>query len=174
MLEMLAWRRKWQPTPVSLPGESQGQRSLVGCHLWGHIELDTTEVTAAAASWKEMSFTEETEREPCWRGRVTALVSTLLQVNVKVAQSFLTLFHPMDYTVHGVLQARILEWVGFPFSRGSSNSGIEPRSPTLQADSLPAEIFQSCKWSSTYGSGLSRSNLDQSYLCWKLRCAEGN
>ena len=38
-------RRKWQPTPVFLPGESQGQGSLVGCHLWGHTELDTTEVT---------------------------------------------------------------------------------------------------------------------------------
>ena len=39
------WRRKWQPTPVFLPGESQGRGSLVGCRLWGHIELDTTEMT---------------------------------------------------------------------------------------------------------------------------------
>ena len=39
------WRRKWQPTPVFLPGESQGWRSLVGCHLWGRTELDTTEAT---------------------------------------------------------------------------------------------------------------------------------
>ena len=39
------WRRKWQPTSVFLPGESQGQRSLVGCHLWGHTESDTTEAT---------------------------------------------------------------------------------------------------------------------------------
>ncbi|KAI4549284.1 hypothetical protein MG293_001614 [Ovis ammon polii] len=39
------WRRKQQPTPVFLPGESQGQRSLVGCHLWGRTELDTTEAT---------------------------------------------------------------------------------------------------------------------------------
>ena len=39
------WRRKWQPTPVFLPGESQGQGSLVGCRLWGHTESDTTEVT---------------------------------------------------------------------------------------------------------------------------------
>ena len=38
-------RRKWQPTPVFLPGESQGQRSLVGCRLWDHTESDTTEVT---------------------------------------------------------------------------------------------------------------------------------
>ena len=39
------WRRKWQPTPVFLPGESQGQRSLVGCRLWGCTEWDTTEAT---------------------------------------------------------------------------------------------------------------------------------
>ena len=39
------WRRKWQPTPVFLPGESQGQVSLVGCCLWGGTESDTTEVT---------------------------------------------------------------------------------------------------------------------------------
>ena len=44
------------------------------------------------------------------------------------------------YTVHGIFQARILEWVAFPFSRGFSNSGIQPGSPTLQADSLPAEL----------------------------------
>ena len=39
------WQKKWKPTPVFLPGESQGQRSLVGCRLWGRTELDTTEVT---------------------------------------------------------------------------------------------------------------------------------
>ena len=39
------WRRKWQPTPVFLPGESQGWGSLVGCLLWGRTESDTTEVT---------------------------------------------------------------------------------------------------------------------------------
>ena len=39
------WRRKWQPTPVFLPGESQGWGSLVGCRLWGCTELDTTEAT---------------------------------------------------------------------------------------------------------------------------------
>ena len=38
-------RRKWQPTPVFLPGESQGRGSLVGCRLWGYTESDTTDVT---------------------------------------------------------------------------------------------------------------------------------
>ena len=39
------WRRQWHPTPVLLPGESQGRGSLVGCRLWGHTESDMTEVT---------------------------------------------------------------------------------------------------------------------------------
>ena len=42
-LRKMPWRRKWQPTPVFLPGESHGRRSLVGYHPWGHKELDTSE-----------------------------------------------------------------------------------------------------------------------------------
>ena len=41
----IPWRRKWQPTPVFLPGESHGQRSLEGCSPWGRKESDTTEAT---------------------------------------------------------------------------------------------------------------------------------
>ena len=45
LFTLMHWRRKWQPTPVFLPGESQGQRSLVGCCLWARTESDTTEET---------------------------------------------------------------------------------------------------------------------------------
>ena len=45
LFTFIHWRRKWQPTPVFLLGESQGRRSLVGCHLWGRTELDTIEAT---------------------------------------------------------------------------------------------------------------------------------
>ena len=45
LFTFMHWRRKWQPTPVFLPGESQGQRSLLGCCLWGRTELDTTDKT---------------------------------------------------------------------------------------------------------------------------------
>ena len=41
----IPWRRAWQRTPVFLPGESHGQRSLAGCSPWGRKELDTTQVT---------------------------------------------------------------------------------------------------------------------------------
>ena len=65
-------------------------------------------------------------------------------MKVKVAQSCPTLCELMDCSlpgsfVHRILQARILEWVAVPFSRGSSNPGMEPRSPALQTDSLPSK-----------------------------------
>ena len=63
-----------------------------------------------------------------------------MRILVIVAQSCPTLYEPMDYTVHGILQARILEWVAFPFSRDLPNSGTEPRSPTLQVGSLPLSL----------------------------------
>ena len=52
------WRGKWQPTPLFLPGESQGRQSLVGCHLWGRTESDTTESDLAAAA-AALAFMEE-------------------------------------------------------------------------------------------------------------------
>ena len=68
------------------------------------------------------------------------------KMKVKATQSCPALCDPMDYTVHWVLQARILEWVAFPFFKGILELGwdlpnpwIEPRSPALWADSLPAE-----------------------------------
>ena len=66
-----------------------------------------------------------------------------MKVKVEVTQSCL-LCNPVDcslpgFTVHGILQARILEWVAISSSRGSSHPGIEPWSPALQADSLLSE-----------------------------------
>ena len=57
---------------------------------------------------------------------------------VKVAQSCLILCDPLDYTVHGILQARILQWVAFPFSRGSS----QPRDRT-QVSHIAGVFFTS-------------------------------
>ena len=67
-----------------------------------------------------------------------------VKVKVLVAHSYSTLCDRMDCSlpgssVHGILQARILERVAIPFSRGSSQPGIEQRSPALQVDPLPAE-----------------------------------
>ena len=59
----IPWRRKWQPTPVSLPGKSHGQRSLVGCRPWGHKESGMTERLLLIHTG--MKWSEET-RLPIW------------------------------------------------------------------------------------------------------------
>ena len=102
LFTFMHWRRRWQPTPVFLPGESQGRGSLVGCpsmgsHRVGHDWSDLAAAVAVAAVSK-----------PCP-----------------------TLCYPMDcslpgFSVHGILQTRILEWVAISFPRGSS----QPRDQT--------------------------------------------
>ena len=117
-----ARRRQWQPTPVFLPGESQGRGSLVGCCPWGRTESDTTEVTQQLSS------------------------SLLLYDNNSVyvlIQQCLTLCDSMDCSppgssVPGSLQVRILEWVAMPFSKGSS----QPRNQTYL--SYVSGIGRSC------------------------------
>ena len=74
----------------------------------------------------------------------SSMAFLLVSELVLVAQSCPTLCDPMDCSlptssVYGILQARILEWIDIPFSRGSSRPRIELRSPTLQADALPSE-----------------------------------
>ena len=59
-------------------------------------------------------------------------------MKVQVAQSGPTLYNPIDYTAYGILQARILEWVAFPFSRGSS----QPRNRT-QVSHIAGGFFTS-------------------------------
>ena len=110
------WRRKWQLTPVLLPGKSHGWRSLVGYSPCSCEKLNTTE-------WLSLHF------------------STLKRSESEVAQLCPTLCDPMDYTVHGILQARILEWVAFPFSRGFS----QPRDQT-QVSFIAGRFFTS--WAS--------------------------
>ena len=74
-----------------------------------------------------------------WVGLLGHRVNTnKIHVKVKVAQSCPTLCDPMDYTVHGILQARIQECVAFPFSRGSS----QPRDRT-QVSHIAGRFFTS-------------------------------
>ena len=78
---------------------------------------------------------------------VVEVILLLSNHNVKeseVIQSCLTLCDIMSYSlpgssVHGIFQARILEWVAIAFSRDPPDPGIKPRSPALQADTLPSE-----------------------------------
>ena len=139
------WRRKWQPTPVFLPAESQGRGSLVGCHLWGHTESDTTEVTEQQQQQKtayEISrcdWSSDVCSSDLWGslGKNTGVgCHVLLQcMKVKseseVVQLCLTLSESTDCSlpgssIHGIFQARVLEWGAIAFSTGSS----QPRDQT--------------------------------------------
>ena len=120
------WRRKWQPTPVFLPGESQGWGSLVDCHLWGHTKSDTTEVT------------QQQQQQ-----HIIHIIKHVLYV-CSVAKLCLTFCNPMDCSllgspVQGILQARIPEWVAISSSMGSSlpRDRTSVCLPHWQADSLP-------------------------------------
>ena len=115
-LRKIPWRRKWQPTPVFFPREFHGQMSLAGYSPWGRKESDMTK------------HTYHTQTVTC------------LWSEVKVSQPCPTLLNPMDCIVHGILQARILEWVAQPFSSRFSWPRIEPGFPALQAGSLPVEL----------------------------------
>ena len=86
LFTFMHWRRKWQPTPVFLPGESL---LSMGSHRVGH-------------DWSDLAKKES-----------------------EVAQSFLTFWDPMDCSlpcssIHGIFQARVLEWVAISFARGFS------------------------------------------------------
>ena len=72
LFTFMHWRRKWQTTPVFLPGESQGWGSLVGCCLWSCIESDTTEVTSSSM-WRSKRLKIANTVKQGWRSDATWL-----------------------------------------------------------------------------------------------------
>ena len=123
-----------------LPRESQGRGSLVGCHLWGRMESDTTEATQQPQQQYKIIQLLKVRTRTQGLGYSSKMIPFLKIKGAKsvffnlndndmcaylVAQSCLTLCDPKDCSlpgssVHGILQARILEWVAMPSSWGSS------------------------------------------------------
>ena len=135
------WRRKWQPTPVLLPGKSHRWRSLVGYSPWGHKESDMSEqlhftsdflllLSCFSRIWLCATHRQQPTRLPRpWdsQGKNTGvgchfpLQCMKVKSKSEVAQSCPTLSDPMDCSppgspVPGILQARTLEWVAISFS----------------------------------------------------------
>ena len=102
---------------------------------WSRSELCSKSVASTFKLEPQFSYLkiEASGLLPSWGSKREAKV----RGKVKVTQSCLTLCDLMDHTVRGILQARILEWGAFPFSRDLPN--IEPRFSALQADSVPSE-----------------------------------
>ena len=96
-------RRKWQPTPVVLPGESQGRGSLVGCRLWGRTESDTTEAT------------QQQQQQQLWKRRKTLDAekhpSFSLNLYIKIIVLSLNIFsinHSQNYLLCITTQHKII------------------------------------------------------------------
>ena len=118
LFSFVHWRRKWQLTPVFLPGESQGRWSLVGCCLWGRTESDTTEAT---------------QQQQLLQKKFAKMILMLTACSEEQQQKMCMLRHfshvqlcnCMDCSLpgsslHGIIQAKISEWVVMSSSRGSS------------------------------------------------------
>ena len=139
-------RRPWQTTLVLLPGKSHGWRSLVGCSPWGRKELDTTEqlhfhfslscIGEGNGNPLQCSCLENPRDRGTWwaavygvaqsQTRLTWLSSSSSSWSYYLStKSCQTLWDSMDWSppgslVHGISQARTLEWVAISYSRGSS------------------------------------------------------
>ena len=133
----ILWSRKWQPTPVSLPGESHGQRNLAGYSAWGLKEKDVTEhccccccVASVVSNSAQPHRRQPTRLPRPWDspGKNTGMgCHFLLQCRKvksesEVAQLCPTLRDPMNCSlpgssIHGIFQARVLEWGAIAFSQ---------------------------------------------------------
>ena len=132
--------QRQQPTRLPCPWDSPGKNNGVGCHFL----LQCMKVK----SEREVAQSCPTLSDPMDCSLPGASVHGIFQASVlewgAIAFSESSSVMSNSLQPHGlyslwILQAGILEWVAFPFSRGSSQPRIEPRSPALQADSLPAE-----------------------------------
>ena len=119
------WRRKRQPTPVFLPGESQGQGSLVGCCLWGCTESDTTEATQ-----------QQQQQHACILSHTSHVQLFVITWTVAL-QAPLSMEFPRQEYWSGLL---------FPASGDLPDPGIEPISPAslALAAAAAAKSLQSC------------------------------
>ena len=123
------WRKKWQPTPVFLPGESQGGRSLVGCRLWGSTESDTTEAM------------QQQQQSNLNKAGDLFIVSTFksFAAAAKSLQLCPTLCDPIDSSHQALLSpgfSRQEYWSGLPFPSPKSFS----TPPQIWSDSGKSQV----------------------------------
>ena len=116
----IPWSRKWQPTSVFMPGKFHGQRGAWQATVCWVTESDMTKHTCACAHTHSLSLSEF---EKCRHLRPQPRILHVC-IHAQLLQSCLTLSNTMNCSppgafVHGILQARILEWVAISFSRGS-------------------------------------------------------
>ena len=145
----LAWRIPW----MEEPGRLQSMGSLRDMTERLHFHFSLSCIGEGNNNPLQCSCLENPRGGGAWWAAVNGVTQSRTRLKrlsssssskMTVAQSWPTLCDPIDHSlpgssVHGILQAKTLEWVAIFFSRGSSQPRIEPGSPTLQAGSLPTE-----------------------------------
>ena len=141
----IPWRRAWQPTPVFLPGESHGQRSLTGCRPWASQRVRHEWATKHSEGHSKFQIL----RIYSYRHFLVYIFSNDSIRFRKYGDGLFAyvMFYSCDSmecslpgsSVHEIYQARILEWIAISFSRWSSRPRNRTWVSTLQADALPSE-----------------------------------
>ena len=119
----ILWKRKWQPTPVFLPGKSHGRRSLV-VTVYG-----VTKSRTQLSNFTYICCNIQIREHYFQKHEISNVSKGILMIVAQSCPTFCTLMNcsPPGSYVHGILQARRLEWVAISFSRESS----QPRDWTL-------------------------------------------
>ena len=135
LFTFMHWRRKWQPTPVFLPGESQGWGSLVAAvsgvaQSWTRLKRLSSSNSRLYSPWNSPAQDTGVNNHSHLQG-----IFPIQGLNTDLPHC-----RQILYQLSHQGTPKILEWVAYPFSRGSSWSRNWTWSPVLQADSLPAEL----------------------------------
>ena len=119
------WRRKWQPTPVFLPGESHGQRSLAGCRLWGHKKWTRLSTPAELSNGCASGYSDYGDLFPplCHVYMLLYRISIIACLNVSIFSNIDRLRHSFWFTI-GPLSSRSLTLVVGLLLKKSRQEGI--------------------------------------------------
>ena len=166
LFTFMYWRRKWQPTLVFLSGESQGQQSLVGCHLWGCKESDTTEATQQQQQQQQQvshSFSSKEQASLNFMAKVNICSDfAAAAAAAKSLQSCPTLCDPTDWTMQPTRLPR-------PWDSPGKNTGVGCRF-LLQYMKVKSEseVTQSCPTQRPQGVGALQNKVCHFFHCFPI------
>ena len=149
-------RRKWQPTPVFLHGESHGQGNLVGCHLWGRTETDTTEVTYLTLWQGCLRVGDETWVDSCFLcGEFLRWRSALEQLwwwagRASARKLYFHSWARQRFAVSQELNGAARSWAKLPSKKPTCEYGLLGEGVPQEKAVISQQAHRSCWWTS-YG-----------------------